>query len=253
MSIRTNDLQFIYNDFSNFLFGNLKKLRKNIKKDIKKEIKQIQKELFLKNINKYIYDIVDDIITKSGKKMSKKGLKDVKVSCNINIPNGYKLCNKNRTKNRGLCKKICKINEDGCIFHKDKINEIVNQNDNIGIKTNVNNYDNNFKTENKSSNGFPLETNKNNKKIYIPNKSICPENNILDIEKDIEFPTIWQTRTPGQCFRKNNKLYTINIYNKEIIADAPNGIKCYNCNIYRYTISGPCVNNNCKTKKPNSK
>jgi hypothetical protein len=247
MTIKTNDLQFIYNDFSNFLFDNLKSLRKNIKKDIKKEIKQIEKELFLKNINKYIYDIVDDIITKSGKKKSKKHLKDVNVS-NINIPDGYKLCNKNRTKNRGLCKKICKINEDGCIFHKDKNNEIVKQNDNIGIKTNVNNYDNNLKIENKSSNGFPLEINKNNKKInrkkkiYIPNNITCP------YEND-EFPTLRQTQIPGQIFKKNNKLYTINIYNKEIIADAPNGIKCYYCNTIRYTQSGPCVNYNCKNKK----
>jgi ATP-dependent Lon protease len=109
MSVETNNLQIIYNDFSIFLFNNLKILRKDIKKDIKKQLKQIGREYFLNNLKKYIHNIADDIIDSSRKKNVKKNVKDVNKKNNINIPNGYKLCNKERTKNRGLCKKFCKI------------------------------------------------------------------------------------------------------------------------------------------------
>lgn len=247
MSIKTNDLQIIYNEFSTFLFNNLKILRKDIKKDIKKQLKQIGKEYFLKNLNKYIHDIIDEIIIDSARK--KKVKKDININ-NTNIPNGYRMCNKERTKNRGLCKKLCKIDDDGCIFHKGKI---ITQNDNpnvLGVKSIVDNLDSKFKIENDEKNkipdGFSLEINKNK---YKNNKKINRKKIYIPKDKYMEFPTIQQTQTPGQCFKKNNRLYTINYYNKEVIADVPAGIICHNCGIKRYTKTGPCVNYNCKNNE----
>lgn len=235
MSIQMNDLQIMYNALSIFLFDNFK----NIRKDFKKEIKKMYK--YKETLNQDIYNMVNDIINNSTSSKKKK-VKNINANIKTNIPNGYKLCSQQRTKNRGTCKKICKVDDNGCIFHKTDIviNKQLNLNSNF--KNNID-----IKTKNKKEN--------RKKQIYIPTgiNKLSSGSNSLNIDKNIEFPTIQQTRTPGQCFKKNNKLYTINIYNKEIIADAPNGIKCYNCNIYRYTISGPCVNNNCKTKKPNSK
>lgn len=48
-------------------------------------------------------------------------------------------------------------------------------------------------------------------------------------------------------FKKNNKLYTINYYKKEVIADYPKGIICYNCGIKTFTQAEPCINYNCKS------
>ena len=228
----------MYNNFSIFLFNNLKQLRKDVKKDIKKILKQIGKELFLDKINKYIYEIVDNIINNSTKKHIIQDIENVNIKDTKNIPIGYKICSQQRTKNRGLCKKICKENENGCIFHKNIIDLKKDEN-----KIIVNPIENTFR--NNSSYGIPSGINKNSKnnkkeKTYISNEN--------EINYNINFPKIKQTQSPGQCFRKNNKLYTINYYRKEVIDDEPNGINCYNCKTPRYTLSGPCVNINCKNK-----
>ena len=237
MSIQMNDLQIMYNALSIFLFDNFK----NIRKDFKKEIKKIYK--YKEILNQDIYNIVNDIINNSTSSKKNK-VKNIKTNTKTDIPNGYKLCSQQRTKNRGTCKKICKIYDNGCMYHKtdivniDQIPKNINKEEINYIKDD---YYLDIKTKNKKEN--------RKKQIYIPtgNNKLSSGSNFENIDKNIEFPTIQQTQTPGQCFKKNNKLYTINIYNKEIIADAPNGIPCYNCNISRYTISGPCINYNCKT------
>jgi hypothetical protein len=243
MSVQMNDLQIMYNALSIFLFNNFKKMRK----DFKKEIKKIYE--YKESLNKDIYNIVDDIINNSCnyKKKSVKNLdKNHNNNNEKNISDGYKLCLKQRTKNRGYCKKKCKINEDGCFFHKSNFVNIDQ------IPKNVNKEENNYI---KDDHYLDIEINckKDNrrKKIYIPNgnNKLSSGSNFEDIDINNDFPTIQQTQIPGQCFKNNNKLYTINYYKKEVIADAPNGIKCYFCGIKRYTQSGPCINYNCKNKK----
>lgn len=236
MSVQMNDLQIMYNTLSVFLFDNFKKIRKDFKKEIRKiyEYKQ--------NLNKDIYNIVNDIINNSSIKKSMENI-NVNIDNKLNPKDGYKYCLKQRTKNRGLCKKVCKIEEEGCFFHKNNVtnNKQLNLNNNFKDHINENKMDFmdlkiNYKKEHRRN------------KIYIP--SGINKNKDLDLSKNlnfnINFPTIQQTQTPGQYYKKNNRLYTINYYNKEVIVDAPNGINCYNCSTPRYTISGPCINYNCK-------
>jgi hypothetical protein len=252
MSVQMNDLQIMYNALSIFLFNNFKKMRK----DFKKEIKKIYE--YKESLNKDIYNIVDDIINNSCN-YKKKSLKNIDKNINNNdneknIPDGYKLCLKQRTKNRGYCKKKCKINEDGCFFHKSNSVNIDQ------IPKNVNKKENNYiKDDHYLDIEIKCKKDNRRKKIYIPNgiNNFSLENNYLELSKNqnninseyIDFPTIQQTQIPGQCFKNNNKLYTVNYYKKEVIADAPNGIPCYFCGIKRYTQSGPCINYNCKNKK----
>jgi hypothetical protein len=65
------------------------------------------------------------------------------------------------------------------------------------------------------------------------NKSTKPAENIKVI------------KIKENLFKENNNYYTINFYEKKVIADNINGIKCIYCNTIRYTNSGPCTYPNC--------
>ena len=68
-------------------------------------------------------------------------------------------------------------------------------------------------------------------KIYSSDK--------LDISKDMK------NKNQAIIIKENNMYYTINFYDKKVIADCIEGIICNYCNSIRYTSSGPCINPNC--------